>query len=94
MKILEIIIDVIGARAASKASLGKAIAYATDHWEALLVDFDLGDMRIGKFEIEGRSIPGRSLARKFSFGGSDHAATRTAVMKTVLHTAATYGLGP
>jgi transposase len=94
MQRLRVFIDTTRPRAAPKTYLGRAITYATNQWQALLVPFERGEMEIDNGEIE-RRFKAVAIARKnFLFAGSDKAATRTAVLLTVLSTAVAHGIDP
>jgi transposase len=81
-------------RAPPKTPMGKAIHYLTERWEPLLRFLGDGAIELDNGGVE-RALRGIAIGRKnWLFAGSDAAAERTAILCTVLQSAALYGHDP
>lgn len=75
-----------------KSNLGKALAYADNHWDILRVVEKDGALELDNGDVE-RIIRGPAIGRKnWLFAGADTGGERAAVILTVLETAARAGL--
>lgn len=75
-----------------KSKLGKAIAYADNHWDILRVVEKDGALELDNGDVE-RIIRGPAIGRKnWLFAGSDAGGERAAIIMTVLETAARAGV--
>ena len=82
------------ARVSPKSEVGKAIAYALNHWEAL-TRF-LGDGRICMSNNAAeRALRGIAVGRRnWTFAGSDRGGERAAAIYTLIETAKLNGVDP
>lgn len=72
--------------------LGRAITYATNQWQALCRPLEDGRLELDNGECE-RQMRGPAMGRRnWLFAGSDEGAERTAILCTVLTSAARHGL--
>jgi len=75
-----------------KSNLGKAIAYADNHWDILRVVEKDGALELDNGDVE-RIIRGPAIGRRnWLFAGADSGGERAAVILTVLETANRAGL--
>lgn len=75
-----------------KSYLAKALTYAGNQWQALGRPFEDGALELDNGDAE-RALRGPVLGRKnWLFAGSDSGAERTAIIATVLESAARHGL--
>lgn len=75
-----------------KSNLGKAIAYAVNHWDILRVVEKDGALELDNGDVE-RIIRGPAIGRKnWLFAGADAGGERAAIILSVLETAARAGL--
>jgi transposase len=81
-------------RVSRKSEIGKAIAYALNHWEAL-TQF-LGDGRICMSNNAAeRALRGVAVGRRnWTFAGSDRGGERAAAIYTLIETAKLNGVDP
>jgi hypothetical protein len=81
-------------RLSGKSTLGKAMQYALNRWDALARYLDDGRLSIDN-NLAERQLRGIALARKnFLFLGSDAGGERAAIIYTVAETAKLNGLDP
>jgi hypothetical protein len=81
-------------RLSGKSTLGKAMQYALNRWEALARYLDDGRLSIDN-NLAERLLRGIALTRKnFLFLGSDAGGDRAAIIYTVAETAKLNGLDP
>lgn len=75
-----------------KSLLGKALTYADNHWKLLrAIEID-GALEIDNGDVE-RILRGPAMGRRnWLFAGSDEGGERTAIILTVLETAARHGV--
>lgn len=72
--------------------LSKACTYVTNHWDALIRPLDDGRLELDNGDCE-RTMRGPAIGRRnWLFAGSAAAAERTAILCTVLESAARHGL--
>jgi transposase len=72
--------------------LSKAITYADNQWQALCRPLEDGALELDNGDAE-RALRGPALGRKnWLFAGSDEGAERTAIISTVIETAARHGV--
>jgi transposase len=85
-------LDEHAGRIPPKSPLGKAITYANNHWEALTRPLQDGNLALDNGEAE-RALRGLAMGRRnWLFAGSDEGAERTAILCTVIESAARHGL--
>lgn len=81
-------------RLSAKSTLGQAMQYALNRWEALARYVDDGRLSIDN-NLAERQLRGIALTRKnFLFLGSDAGGARAAIIYTVAETAKLNGLDP
>ena len=85
-------LDEHAGRIPPKSPLGKAITYAKNHWDALMRPLQDGNLELDNGDVE-RALRGLAMGRRnWLFAGSDEGAERTAILCTVIESAARHGL--
>lgn len=85
-------LDEHAGRIPPKSPLGKAITYAKNHWDALMRPLQDGNLELDNGDVE-RALRGLAMGRRnWLFAGSDDGAERTAILCTVIESAARHGL--
>jgi len=75
-----------------KSLLGRAFTYAKNHWTILYVVVNDGSLDLDNGDVE-RALRGPAMGRRnWLFAGSDEGAERTAIIMTILETAARQGV--
>ncbi len=85
-------LDEHAGRIPPKSPLGKAITYTKNHWDALMRPLQDGNLELDNGDVE-RALRGLAMGRRnWLFAGSDDGAERTAILCTVIESAARHGL--
>lgn len=85
-------LDAHAGRMPPKSPLAKAITYAQNHWDALIRPLQDGNLELDNGDVE-RALRGLAMGRRnWLFAGSDEGAERTAILCTVIESAARHGL--
>lgn len=87
-------IDDVAGRSPPKTDLGKAVTYARNQWQSLLVPFSDAQLEIDNGEAERRLKVLATGRKNWLFAGSDKGAERAAIALTVLGTAVLQGVDP
>lgn len=75
-----------------KSPLGKAVTYANNHRDTLIRPLQDGNLELDNGDVE-RALRGLAMGRRnWMFAGSDEGAERTAILCTVIESAARHGL--
>jgi transposase len=91
---LEVWLRAQQARVSRKAEIGKAIAYALNHWTALTRFLEDGRICMSNNAAE-RALRGVALGRRnWTFAGSDRGAERAAAIYTLVETCKLHGVDP
>ena len=91
---LEAWLRVQHARVSRKSEIGKAIAYALNHWAALSRFLDDGRICLSNNAAE-RALRGIAVGRRnWTFAGSDRGGARAAAIYTLIETAKLNGVDP
>jgi transposase len=81
-------------RVSRKSEIGKAIAYALNHWQALIRFLDDGRICLSNNAAE-RALRGIAVGRRnWTFAGSDRGGERAAAIYTLIETAKLNGVDP
>jgi transposase len=81
-------------RVSRKSEIGKAIAYALNHWQALIRFLDDGRICLSNNAAE-RALRGIAVGRRnWTFAGSDRGGERAAAIYTLIETAKLNGIDP
>ena len=91
---LEAWLRVQHARVSRKSEIGKAIAYALNHWQALIRFLDDGRICMSNNAAE-RALRGVAVGRRnWTFAGSDRGGERAAAIYTLIETCKLNGVDP
>jgi transposase len=91
---LEAWLRVQNQRVSRKSEIGKAIAYALNHWQALIRFLDDGRICLSNNAAE-RALRGIAVGRRnWTFAGSDRGGERAAAIYTLIETAKLNGVDP
>jgi transposase len=91
---LEAWLRVQHARVSRKSEIGKALAYALNHWAALSRFLDDGRICLSNNAAE-RALRGIAVGRRnWTFAGSDRGGERAAAIYTLIETAKLNGIDP
>jgi transposase len=91
---LEAWLRVQHARVSRKSEIGKAIAYALNHWQALIRFLYDGRICMSNNAAE-RALRGVAVGRRnWTFAGSDRGGERAAAIYTLIETAKLNGVDP
>jgi transposase len=91
---LEAWLRVQHARVSRKSEIGKALAYALNHWAALSRFLDDGRICLSNNAAE-RALRGIAVGRRnWTFAGSDRGGERAAAIYTLIETAKLNGVDP
>lgn len=75
-----------------KSPLGRAVTYANNHRDTLIRPLQDGNLELDNGDVE-RALRGLAMGRRnWMFAGSDEGAERTAILCTVIESAARHGL--